>query len=60
MLIKDKVLEVLTDLPDTFSIDDLVERLIVLDKIEKGLQEVKEGKVVDHKEVKEKLGRWLK
>ena len=31
MLTKDKVLEVITDLPSTFSIDDLVDRLIILE-----------------------------
>ena len=60
MLTKEKVLEVITDLPEEFSIDDLVDRLIVLDKIEKGLLEVKEGKVISHEEAKEKMSKWLK
>lgn len=60
MLTKDKVLEVITDLPEEFSIDDLVDRLIVLDKIEKGLLEVKEGKVISHEDAKERMSKWLK
>lgn len=60
MLTKEKVLEAITDLPETFSIDDLVDRLIVLDKIERGLLEVKEGKVISHQDAKEKMNKWLK
>ena len=60
MLTKERVLEVITDLPDKFSIDDLVERLIILDKIERGLLEVQVGKVVSQEEAKEKMSKWLK
>lgn len=60
MLVKEKVLEAIQSLPDQFSIDDVVEKLIVLQKIEIGLQQVSEGKIVTTKEAKEKLKRWLK
>ncbi len=60
MLVKEKVLEAVRSLPDEFSIDDLVERLIVLYKIETGLQQVAEGKTLPTKEAKEKLQKWLK
>lgn len=60
MLVKEKVLEAVRSLPDEFSIDDLVERLIVLYKIETGLQQVAEGKTLSTKEAKEKLQKWLK
>ncbi len=39
MLSKEKVIEAIQSLPDEFSIDDVVERLIVLHKIETGLQQ---------------------
>ena len=60
MLTREKVLKAITNLPETFSIDDLVDRLIVLDKIERALLEVKEGKVISHEEAKEKMSKWLK
>ncbi len=60
MLIKEKVLEAIRSLPAEFSIDDLVERLIVLHKIEAGLQQVSDGKILETKEAKEKLQKWLK
>lgn len=60
MLTKDKVLEAITNLPEEFSIDDLMDKLIVLEKIQQGLAEVKEGKFVGQQEAKEKMGKWLK
>jgi len=55
MLTKEKVLQLLQDLPNEFSLDDLVEKLILLEKIELGLQQVKEGKVMSNIEAKQQL-----
>ncbi|MBK7869433.1 MAG: hypothetical protein IPJ74_01520 [Saprospiraceae bacterium] len=44
MLTKEKVLETVQTLPAEFSLDELVERLILLEKIQTGLQQVAEGK----------------
>lgn len=60
MLTKEKVLQSIQDLPNEFSLDEIVEKLILLEKIEIGLQQVKEGKVVNHSTAKEKLKKWLK
>lgn len=60
MLIKEKVLQTIESLPQEFSLDDLVERLIVLEKIETGLQQVNEGKTISTEEARKKLKKWLK
>jgi len=60
MLSKEKVIEAIQSLPDEFSIDDVVERLIVLHKIETGLQQVSEGKTTSTPEAREKLQQWLR
>ena len=60
MLVKEKVLKTIESLPMEFSIDELVERLIVLEKIEIGLQQVKEGKKVSIEEARKELDKWLK
>lgn len=60
MLVKEKVLETIRSLPDEFSLDELVERLILLEKINTGLQEVEEGKVVSQEEAKERMKKWQK
>ncbi len=59
MLVKEKVIEAIQSLPSQFSIDDVVEKLIVLEKIEIGLKQVAEGKVLSTQEAKEKMKKWL-
>jgi predicted transcriptional regulator len=56
---KSTVIESINKLPDEFSIDEIIERLIIIEKIEKGRQEVKEGKVNTEEQAKAKLSRWL-
>ncbi len=59
MLTKEKVKKTIDRLPDSFTVDQVVEELIVLDKIEKGLKEVEDGKVYSTQQVKDKLKKWL-
>ncbi len=59
MLTKEKVKKTIDRLPDSFTVDQLVEELVVLDKIEKGLKEVEEGKVYSTQQVKDQLKKWL-
>jgi predicted transcriptional regulator len=60
MLSKDKVLDSLKGLPDKFSIDELFERMILLSKIETGLEQAQSGKSNTTDEAKDKLKKWLK
>jgi predicted transcriptional regulator len=59
MLTKEKVKRTIDRLPDSFTVDQVVEELVVLDKIEKGLKEVEEGKVYSTQQVKDQLKKWL-
>lgn len=60
MLTKEKVLETVQSLPAEFSLDELVEHLIVLEKIERGLQQVEAGETKTMDEAKEAMKKWLK
>lgn len=55
MLTKEKVQEIIQSLPDEFTLDELVGRLILLEKVIAGLREVEEGKVVRQVEAREKM-----
>jgi len=59
-MIKEKVLEVTKELPNEFDLDDLIEKLIFIDKVEKGLIQLDEGKTIPHDEVKNKVKEWQK
>ncbi len=57
---KAKVLDTINEMPADFDLEDLIERLIFIDKVEKGLQQAREGKVIPHEEVKRKIKEWSK
>ena len=59
MLTKEEVKKTIDRLPDSFTVDQIVEELVVLDKIEKGLKDVEEGKVYSTQQVKDQLKKWL-
>lgn len=50
---KDKAIETIKDFPAEFELEELIERLVVIEKIEKGLLQIKEGKIIPHEQVKE-------
>ncbi len=59
MLTKEKVKKTIDRLSDSFTVDQVIEELVVLDKIEKGLKEVEEDKVYSTQQVKDQLKKWL-
>jgi hypothetical protein len=60
MLVKKQVLKTLKEMPDEFSMDEAVEKLIVLNKIAKARREIKDGKGLSTKAAEKKLQKWLK
>lgn len=44
MLTKDKVRKTIDRLPENFTVDQIVEELVILYRIEEGLKDVEEGK----------------
>ena len=57
---KQTALELINKLPAKFDVEELIERLIVIEKIDKGLEDVKQGKTASHKKAKETIKKWLK
>ena len=60
MTTKAKVLETLGQLPEEFPLELLMDRLVLLTKIEEGLQQSAQGKVLDETQAYERLQVWLK
>lgn len=54
---KQKVLEVIEQLPAEATLEDAIERLVLLAKTERGLAELDAGQGVDHAEAKRRLLR---
>ncbi len=57
---KELVINSIKDMPMDFELDELIERLVVLEKIEKGRKDVEDGKTFSHEEAKTELSKWLK
>jgi predicted transcriptional regulator len=57
---KEKMLQAVADLPGDATIEDGMERLLFLAKVERGLQQADEGKTIPHKEVSERMAKWQK
>lgn len=53
-------LNTINEMPKEFELEELLERLIVIEKIDEGLKEIKEGKTISHEEAKKKIAKWLK
>ncbi|UPT66974.1 MAG: hypothetical protein M0D57_21545 [Sphingobacteriales bacterium JAD_PAG50586_3] len=60
MLNKKEVIKNIKSMPDTFSAEEVIERIIFINKVEEGLEESYAGKVVSTEEAKKKLKKWLK
>ncbi len=60
MTTKQKVMKAVKGLPDDASIEDVMERLLFLAKIERGLAQADAGQTLPHREVMEKMAKWQK
>jgi hypothetical protein len=56
---KQAILKVLDELPDDASIEDAMERLYLLFKVERGLKQVESAKTVSQSEAKARMQKWL-
>ena len=60
MLTKDQIRKSLEQLPNSFTIDELIERLMFIEKVEAGLDQAKNGKTISQNKVKELIEKWSK
>jgi len=59
MLTKTKVLKTIKQLPDEFSLDEIIDRMILLEKIEIGIAQADRGEVVSHEDVQKEINKWF-
>lgn len=58
MITKTQIIDTL--LPEKLTIDQLIEHLIFIEKVQKGLDDSNSGKVNSKEETKKKLIKWLR
>lgn len=57
---KKELLKTIKDLPEKFSIDELLDRVVLIQKIETGLAQSVNGQSKSTEQAKLKLKKWLK
>lgn len=58
MLTKNKVKMTIDNLPDSFTIDELIDQLIFIEKVEEGIQQSDNGKVISNEDIKNVIDKW--
>jgi predicted transcriptional regulator len=56
---KQSVMEVLRQMPEECSLEDIQYQLYLRQKLEKSVAAAAKGRVVPHEEVKKRLSKWL-
>jgi predicted transcriptional regulator len=59
MITKNQVLETVQDMPDQIETKEIIDRLLLLEKINTGLAESKAGKTISDEELEDRLAQWL-
>ncbi len=54
----DKVMDTVKEFPKEFELEDLFEKLVFIEKVEKGLIQLKKRKTVIYEKVKEIVKEW--
>jgi predicted transcriptional regulator len=55
---KDEVRRILDNISDDASLEDIQYHIYVCEKVERGLRDVQQGRVVDQEEVERRIRKW--
>ena len=56
---KEEVLQILGRLPDDATYEDIQYHIYVCQKVERGLKDVEEGRVVSQQDAERRMAKWL-
>ena len=59
MLSKSRLIKQIEKFPEEFSIDELIEHLILLEKIETGNKQSESGQVISDDEMQKEIEKWF-
>ncbi|TBL67451.1 hypothetical protein EYB31_39730 [Paenibacillus thalictri] len=58
-MLKDEVKQIIDNLPDDCSLEDIQYTLYVRKKIQQGLEDLDKGNVLSHEEMEKRMSKWL-
>lgn len=56
---KEKLHKQIDEFPDEISIDEVIERLIMIEKLETRIQESDENDTISEEDLKKEMGQWF-
>lgn len=59
MLTKKVVNQQINSLPEEFTLDELIEKLIIVDKVNLGLKDLEEGRTLSEDELDKRMAKWF-
>ena len=59
MLAKSQIFETIEQLPESVSLDELIDKLIFIEKVNIGLAQSENGMISSESEARRKLSKWL-
>ena len=57
---KQQILKAIEDLPEDASVEDAIDRLYLLYKIDKGIRQADRGELLSQDEARQRMAKWLK
>jgi predicted transcriptional regulator len=60
MITKTHLLSTFDKLPENLTIDQVIDHIIFVEKVQKGLEDSENGRVHTKEEARKKLNKWLK
>ena len=57
---KQQILKAIAELPEDAGVEEALDRLYLLYKVQKGLDQADRGELISQEEVRQRMGKWLK
>jgi hypothetical protein len=57
---KQQILKAIEDLPEDARVEDALDRLYLLYKVERGIQQADRGELISQEGVRQRMAKWLK
>ena len=57
--VKDAAIQMIHDMPDSISVNDIIAELYFREKVDAGLHALDEGRGIGHQEAKDRVKKWL-
>jgi len=59
MLTKERLQKEIDKFPERFTIDELIEKLILIEKIQEGDRQSEKGEIISEKELDKEIEKWF-